>query len=335
MRMSPDGIGKLDPTVASRHMNVTQEYVHTGSYALKFFNLTQDNETLPYFGAIIHVPMDWLNSDNILGYRLSLWVSTGEFNDTTVLNPQVLQWALGVGVYCIDENDQIVFYTLWNPSYPTINVSSPAFWRDEWRNIVVNVPGDTAAIIIGVDWESADLVPSNATIYFDDVNLEPYNTFVGLDGSTYYVGNINLVASVSSYEEPSFRVSVDASISKEYMPLTPGEFTSSVHKLTVGLTMNEASPGVYSGFWPVPMRWTLIGPYYATFTFKASFTRWPDGIAYNHMLVFSRSFTVIPLTPIILSAILIGVIVVAIVKSKWMSAEIPILLILLLILLLY
>jgi len=335
VRVSPYGIGKLSPTVASRHMNVTQECVHTGSYALKIFNLTQDNETLPYFGTIFHVPMDWLNSNNILGYQLSFWVSTGDFNDTTMLNPQVLQWELGVGVYCIDENDRIVFYTLWNPSYPTINASNPDFWCDEWRNVMVNVPGDTAAIIIGVDWKAADLVPSNATIYFDDVDLEPYSAFVDLDGSTYYVGNINLIASVSNYEESSFRISVDTSISKKYMPLTPGEFTSSIRKLTVGLQMSEVAPGAYSGFWPVPMRWTLIGPYDATFTFKASFTGWPDGITYDYILVFSRTFTVIPLTPIILSTILIGVIVAAILKSKWMSVEIPILLILLLILLLY
>ncbi len=335
VRMSLEGVEKLDSTVASRHMNITEECVHDGRFALKFFNLTEDNETLPYFGAAFHVPMSWLQSTDIIGYRLSLWVSTGDFNDTTVPSPQVLQWALDIGIYCIDENDQVIFYTLWNPSYPITNISSPAYWCDEWKNVVVSIPGDTAVVIIGVDWKSVEYVPSDAMIYMDDVDLSPYTVTVSADRPTYYVGEINLLASISNYEGSPFRIAIEASISKKYALLTPGEFTSTTHKLTVGLKMDEKGTGVYGGFWPVPMRWTLIGPYDATFTLKASFTRWPDGAIHDYSLTLLTLFTVIPLIPIIMSAVLIGTIIVAIVKSKWMSFETFILLILLLIILLY
>ncbi len=334
-RISSDGVEKLDPTVASRHINITGEYVHSGSYALKFFNLTSDNDTLPYFGAVFHVPVSWLQSNNIIGYSLSLWVSTGDFNDTVVPSPQVLQWVVGIGIYCMDENDQVIFFTHWNPSYPITNISSPAYWHDEWKNVVVSIPGDTVVVIIGVDWSSAEYVPSNATIYVDDVDLSPYTFFIGADKTTYYAGDINLLASIPNYEGSSFTTSVEASISKKYMPLTPGEFTSTIRKLTVGLKIDEKGPGVYGGFWPVPMRWTLIGPYDATFTLKASFMRWPDGAVHDYIITLSTSFVVVPLIPIIMSSILIGIIVVAIAKSEWMSVEILILLILLLILLLY
>jgi len=335
VRVSPERVEKLNSSVAARHVEITEERVHNGSYALKIFNLTEDIETLPYFGVVFRVPMSWLQSRKMMGYRLSLWASTGDFNDTIVPDSQVLQWVLGIGIYCTDENDRVIFYTLWNPSRSITNMSSPPYWCDEWKNVVVDIPGDTAIVIISVYWKMAELVPPHAKIYIDDVDLTPYTIIVRVDRPTYYLGDINLLAFVPDYKGSSPSIEIDAFISKRYIPLSPGEFTPSTHGLTVTLKMNEKGPGVYGASWPVPMRWTLIGPYDVTFIVKAQFRNWPDGITYNYSLELSTSFTVIPLIPIVMSAILIGTIIITIVKSKWMRIEIFILLILLLILLLY
>lgn len=310
----------LTPSVASRHIRVSDEQAHTGNYSLKIFDLKGDIRDLPYFGVSLKIPAAFIES---VGYRLSLWVSTGDFNDTTVPGPEGLQWMLGVGIYSVSEEDQPIFFDSWNPSYPATNVLDQMYWVNEWKNIIVDIPGDTALIIIGVDWKMAELVPSDAKIYIDDVDLTPYTVSVSTDKSQYYFGDVTILASISNYEEDPLNVTVEGSI------LMPNDF------LVGPLTMEEKSPGVYSVSWPVPMRFSLSGLYDVTVRVRARARSWPDGEIYESELSLLTSFATLPIVPFAISLVLVGTIIVAIMKSKWMEFEIFVLLVLLFILLLY
>ncbi|MCP8309529.1 MAG: hypothetical protein H3Z54_12705 [archaeon] len=319
MLVGLDGIKELNESIADRHLNVTQEYTHSGNYSLKIFNLTEDFTDGRYFGIAYEIPKP---ESPVLGYRLSFWVSTGDFIDMTAPSPKELKWMVGMNVTSVNEQGKIIFRTSWNPSYPVTNITSQMYWHNEWKEVTVYVPGNTVLMILHVDWKSLELVPSDAKIYIDDVSLTPFTINATTDKPNYYFGDVIITASISNYTEDIFNVELETEI------LMPNE-------LIVGpMSMNEENISTYSVSWPVQMRFSLSGRYTAIVYVSANFVNWPHNESYELTVGAPTSFTVLPILPLAINMVVAVTITIAIIRSGSVKLDIFMLVILFLILLL-
>jgi len=319
MLVGLDGFRELNESMAYRHLNITQEYAHSGNYSLKIFNLKEDTTDGRCFGIAYEIPKP---EDPVLGYCLSFWVSTGDFIDMTVSSPEELEWIVRMGVTCVNEQGRFIFSTFWDPSYPVTNITSQMYWHNEWKEVTVYVPGDAVLIILHVDWKLLELVPSDAKIYIDDVSLTPFTINATTDKPNYYFGDVIITASISNYTEDIFDVELETEI------LMPNE-------LIVGpMSMNEENTTTYSISWPVQMRFSLSGRYTAFVYVSANFVNWPYNESYELTVGAPTSFTVLPILPLAINMVVAVTIAIAIIRSESVKLDIFMLVILFLILLL-